>query len=143
MFVPSSATIIPTAVPVDSSSASRRLTGMPAVRGRSGTSLVLGEVAPQRGAAEVEDDVVERAVGRLRQRLDQVEVVLLGGEAPLPAEVALKRRARAPGREPGAGGCRRPRGQVDGGAADARQRAAASRARLRAADPISPDPLAA
>ena len=57
-----------------------------------GHARVLAEVAAQGAAAQIEHDVVERAGGRVRQRPHAAERVLLGGEAPLPAEASAEGR---------------------------------------------------
>ena len=63
---------------------------------------MLAQVAAQCRCAQVEDEVVERAVAGLGDLLHLLEVVLLGGEAALAAEVAAERRAggRVGGAEP-------------------------------------------
>ena len=94
MFVPSSATIIPIAVPGGLVVRVAQVDRDAGAQGPVGQLSVLAQVPAQRGAAEVQHDVVQRAVGGPCERLDAVELVLLGGEATLTGELAGERRAR-------------------------------------------------
>ena len=53
---------------------------------------MLSEIAAQSAAAEVQDDVVECALPSPGQRLDPLQLILLGGEAPLAAEAPAQYR---------------------------------------------------
>ena len=57
-----------------------------------GQMRVLGQVAPQRGTREVQDDVVQRAVGGPRQTLHALELVLLGRESALAGDPLAEHR---------------------------------------------------
>ena len=63
-----------------------------------GQRAELGQVAPQRAAADREEDVVEAAVGGLGDGAQPVERVVLGGEPARRVDAAVEDRLRRPER---------------------------------------------
>ena len=61
-----------------------------------GEPRVLGQIAAQRRAAQIQDEVVERAPEGRRDPLHALELVLLGREAPLTPDPSAKRRVGRP-----------------------------------------------
>ena len=94
MSVPIAARIAPTALPPPSSPLGRTLTGRNATSDRSGQFVDLGEEPPQPAADDGQRDVVERRAVLGAQRLEPGELVLLGGEAPVPADPGVEDAVR-------------------------------------------------